>query len=156
MSGMTDETIRKHFYYAQKRLEEERQNVETHFNPQVEAALAEGDIDGAHRIVQRIPCVVVAAFALDKIREAEKQVPFEMTNEQTDELLRLIKEAGAATISIRDCAKKLKIRQRDILKEVEDGLADEVCLNVADGVQGVGYRKRDHVGDYTLEWLGDE
>lgn len=151
----TEEQIVRDFLDAQERLEEERQHVEAHFKPLMDAALAENDFEGAHRIVQNIPCVVTRAFALDRIRETEKRVPFEMTDKQIDELLRLIKEAGATTISIRDCAKKLEIRQRDILRTVEDGLADEVCLNIADGVQGVGYRKRDHIGDYTLEWLGE-
>jgi len=52
--------------------------------------------------------------------------------------------------SVRRLAKTLKVRQSDVIQMCEDRC---LCVNVADGIQGVGYRSMDRIGDYTVEDL---
>jgi len=53
-------------------------------------------------------------------------------------------------VSIRDLAKKLKMKQRDVLEAAQDL---ELNVNVGFGVVGGGTYKHERIGDYTLEDL---
>jgi len=75
----------------------------------------------------------------------------ESANERRlDPLVRIVRQRQDDPISIRDLAKRLRVRQRDVLTECED---QDLCINVAIGIQGAGYAEHDNIGDYTVEDL---
>ncbi len=52
-------------------LSEERLKVDNFFNPKIQQALNEGDVETAKWLVEYIPYIVSKVFALDAIRQHE-------------------------------------------------------------------------------------
>jgi hypothetical protein len=65
-------------------------------------------------------------------------------------LVRIVRQRQDDPISIRELAKRLRVKQRDVLSACED---NDMCINVGIGIQGAGYAEHDNIGDYTIEDL---
>lgn len=54
---------------------------------------------------------------------------------------------------VRDLARSLSVRQQEVLDMAEDSESLDICIGLR---CGGGYAVEDRIGDYSIEWVGEE